>query len=151
MKYVVARLADIPPGERKIVEVAKRSIGVFNVNGDLYALRNNCPHQGAPLCLGETWGVVEADTPGEYRYRNRGEVLTCPHHGWEFDIRTGQSVCDPQRLKTSGYAVDVESGQDLLEEQQAEASSIPGKVKGPFVAESIPVTIEDDYVVLDLP
>ena len=53
-RHVVARVADIPPGERLIVDIAGRSIGVFNVDGRFYALRNSCPHQGGPLCLGRT-------------------------------------------------------------------------------------------------
>ncbi len=48
MKYVVASVDEIPPGGRKIVEVAGRSIGVFNVKGEYFALRNRCPHQGGP-------------------------------------------------------------------------------------------------------
>ena len=48
--HVVARVSELPPGARRIVEIGRRSIGVFNVNGKLYALRNACPHQGAPLC-----------------------------------------------------------------------------------------------------
>ena len=51
-RHVVARVDEIPPGERKIVEVAGRSIGVFNVGGEFFALRNRCPHQGGPLCEG---------------------------------------------------------------------------------------------------
>ena len=49
---VVGTVDEIPPGGRKIVEVAGRSIGVFNVGGEFFALRNRCPHQGGPLCEG---------------------------------------------------------------------------------------------------
>ncbi|HEV8638476.1 MAG TPA: Rieske 2Fe-2S domain-containing protein, partial [Chloroflexota bacterium] len=49
MKHVVAAVDEIPPGGRKIVEVAGRSIGVFNLGGEFFALRNRCPHQGGPL------------------------------------------------------------------------------------------------------
>ena len=54
--HVVGRVAEIPPGERKIVELEGRSIGVFNVWGTFYALRNACPHQAGPLCLGTITG-----------------------------------------------------------------------------------------------
>ncbi|HEY2440280.1 MAG TPA: Rieske 2Fe-2S domain-containing protein, partial [Solirubrobacteraceae bacterium] len=49
---VVARADEIAPGERKIVQIGSRSIGVFNVAGEYFALRNRCPHQGGPLCQG---------------------------------------------------------------------------------------------------
>ncbi len=93
-KHVVATVDEIPPGERKIVEVAGRSIGVFNVDGAFYALRNRCPHQGGPLCRGTIAGFVSATKPGEYRVSRHGRTLRCPWHGWEFDVTTGQSWFD---------------------------------------------------------
>src|SRR5687768_15644000 len=50
--HFVCRTDELPPGERKIVSANGRSIGVFNVGGRYYALRNLCPHRAAPLCLG---------------------------------------------------------------------------------------------------
>ena len=52
-----ATVDEIPPGGRKIVEVAGRTIGVFNVDGEFFALLNRCPHQGGPLCTGNTLGL----------------------------------------------------------------------------------------------
>src|SRR3712207_9316805 len=89
-KYVVAMVDEIPAGQRKIVEVAGRSVGVFNVGGAFFALRNRCPHQGGPLCLGPLGGFVSSTGPGQFTYSREGEILRCPRHGWEFDIRTGQ-------------------------------------------------------------
>ena len=63
-KHVVATVDEIPPGERKIVEIGGRSLGVFNIKGEFYALRNICPHQGGPLCEGRLTGLVMADRPG---------------------------------------------------------------------------------------
>jgi nitrite reductase/ring-hydroxylating ferredoxin subunit len=146
MKYIVATVDEIKPGQRKIVAVARRSIGIFNLGGEFFALRNNCPHQGAPLCLGKTWGAVRSSVPGEFDYTAGGEILSCPHHGWEFHIRTGQSWCEPERLRTSGYAVEVEDGNELLD---LDAEGVR-RVKGPYVAESVEVRVEDKYVVLDL-
>ena len=57
-------------------------------------------------------------------------------HGREFDIRAGQSYCDPKRFRTRAYAVNVEPGASV--------------VKGPYVAETIAVSVESDYVVVDL-
>ena len=55
--HVVAEAGEIPPGGRKIVEVEGRSIGIFNVGGEYLAVRNRCPHQGGPLCLGTLVGA----------------------------------------------------------------------------------------------
>jgi nitrite reductase/ring-hydroxylating ferredoxin subunit len=154
-RHVVARADEIAPGQRKLVEVAGRSIGVFNVGGEYFALRNRCPHQGGPLCEGVLWGLWEAPAPGQIRYSRKGEILTCGWHGWEFDIRTGQSWCDPGRLRVRAYEVHVESGAAIVAEdadadEDAEAPA-PGKVKGPYVAETYPVSAEGEYVVVEVP
>ncbi|MBV9170797.1 MAG: Rieske (2Fe-2S) protein [Chloroflexi bacterium] len=141
MKHVVARLDELPPGTRKIVDVAGISIGIFNVRGELFALRNRCPHQGGPLCEGLQWGLLESPVPGEFVYRRQGEILTCGWHGWEFDMRTGQSWCDPRRLRVRAYDVHVESGGAL----QADT-----RVKGPYMAETYPVATDGEYIVVEL-
>ena len=125
MKHAVAKLDELPPGSRKIVLVAGRSIGVFNVDGELFAVRNTCPHQGASLCLGELYGVLESPAPGEYRYDGSTVMLRCPWHGWEFDLRTGLSWCDPARMRVRRYEVTVGPG---------------GRAAGPYTAETYPVT-----------
>ncbi len=135
-KHVVARAADIPPGGRKLVTVRGRPIAVFNLGGTFYGLLNRCPHQGGPMCEGVLTGLIEADTPGTYRYSREGEVLRCPWHGWEFDIRTGQSWCDPDKVTLRNYSVEVAPGQRVVE--------------GPYVAETIPVTVEEEYVVVEV-
>src|SRR5688572_573643 len=108
-KHVVGTVDEIPPGGRKIVEVSGRSIGVFNVGGRYFALRNSCPHQGGPLCLGPTVGLATADAPGRILYERDGEILRCPWHGWEFDLATGRSVFDPNRTRVRAYPVEVAS------------------------------------------
>jgi 3-phenylpropionate/trans-cinnamate dioxygenase ferredoxin subunit len=108
MRFVVGKADEIPPGSRKIVRVAGRSIGVFNVAGEYYAIRNRCPHQGAPLCEGKLWGALKSDTPGVFEYNETKDILACIQHGWEFSVRTGQSWCDPKRLRVRAYQVDVQ-------------------------------------------
>ena len=148
MKHVVAAVGEIPPGGRKIIEVAGRSIGIFNVGGEYLAVRNRCPHQGGPLCEGRVWGALESTRPGEFRYSRGGEILACIWHGWEFDIRTGQSWCDPVRLRVRRYEVEVEPAAALAADPDA---PVAGMVKGPYVAETYPVETEGDYVVIDVP
>lgn len=134
-KYVVAPIDDIPPGHRKLVEVNGRAVVVFNLDGEFFALNNRCPHRGGSLCHGVTTGLVQSSEPGNYQYTRKGEIIRCPWHSWEFDIRTGQSWCDPKRLRTRRYAVSVEKGTQLVE--------------GPYKAETFPVSVENQYVVVD--
>jgi nitrite reductase/ring-hydroxylating ferredoxin subunit len=107
VRHVVATVGEIPPGGRKIVTVERRSIGVFNVGGSFFALRNRCPHQGGPLCEGRLVPRLEADLPGEFRQGPEPDILTCPWHGWEFDVRTGRSWCDPDGLRAGRYEAEI--------------------------------------------
>ncbi len=135
-RHVVAKTDEIAVGASKQVTVAGRDIGIFNVKGEFFALANRCPHQGGPLCRGRIVGLAQSPSPGEYRLSRQGEMLKCPWHGWEFDIRTGQSWCDPAHTYVKQYAVAVESGAEL--------------VKGPYIAETFPVTVEGNYVIVDI-
>jgi nitrite reductase (NADH) small subunit len=96
-RRAVARVGEIAPGERKIVEVEGRSIGLFNLQGTFVAALNVCPHQLAPVCLGRLSGTTLPSPPGEFRWGRDGEILACPWHGWEFDLLTGQALADPRR------------------------------------------------------
>jgi 3-phenylpropionate/trans-cinnamate dioxygenase ferredoxin subunit len=138
---------EIPSGERKIVTIAGRSIGIFNIDGEYYAMRNRCPHQGAALCEGVLWGALRSTTPGEFKYDATKEILACPWHGWEFSVRTGQSWCDPKRLRVRSYEVQIEDGKMLLVDPEA---PIPGMVKGPYVVETFEVSVEGQYLVVDV-
>jgi 3-phenylpropionate/trans-cinnamate dioxygenase ferredoxin subunit len=161
-KHVVGLVEEIPPGERKIVEIGGRSIGVFNVGGEFYALRNTCPHQGGPLCQGRLTGFVMARVPGEYSYSRRGEILRCPWHGWEFDVKTGQSWFDPVQTRVRAYPVTVESvaieqagDTDASGTKEAGADNLDHLAKGPYVAETYDVTVEEraeqQIVVIEIP
>ncbi len=139
---------EIPPGARKIVEAGGRSIGVFNVGGEFFALRNVCPHQGGPLCTGRVSGFVISETPGVYEYSRQGEILRCPWHGWEFDIRTGQSWFDPRKVRVRRYEVTVEPAPVATTDALPPA---PGLEPGPYVAETYEVTVERRNVVVEIP
>ena len=108
-RHEICTVKSLPPGERTIVEIGKRSIGIFNVHGALYAVKNSCPHQGAELCRGTVGGtMLPTDKPGKYNYALDGQVLRCPWHFWEFDITTGEMlfVPEPQRVKTYDVAIE---------------------------------------------
>jgi nitrite reductase (NADH) small subunit len=107
-RCVVGRLSEFPPGTRKIVTFGGRSIGVFNIGGQFYALRNQCPHQGAPLCRGRVKGTTIPGKPYEYVYGRDQEIIQCPWHGWEFEITTGRTFFNPHRMRVKTYEVTVE-------------------------------------------
>ena len=92
----VAKVSDIPPGQGRVVVVQGRPIALFNLDGSLYALSNVCLHRGGPIGEGELDGTV----------------VTCPLHGWEYDVRTGSNTINPAaRLPT--FPVRIE-GDDVL-------------------------------------
>ena len=93
----VAKQSDIKPGNGKTVNIKGIAIAIFNVNGDFYAIDNTCPHRGGPLGEGEL----------------NGNVVTCPLHGWQFDVTTGKNVMLPQNVKT--YKTKVENGNIFVE------------------------------------
>lgn len=113
-RHTVGPLADLPPGSHRIVEVRGRSIGVFNIDGRLYALRNVCPHHGAPLCLGTVTGRMLPSERYRYEYGMHGRILRCPWHGYEFGIEDGRSVLNPETLRVRTYDVEVDGGQIVL-------------------------------------
>lgn len=135
-RQVVARTGDVSPGTCKLVTVNGREIGVFNIEGEYFALANRCPHEGGPLCQGKMIALVQSDGPGTYRLARKQEFLRCPWHGWEFEIRTGQSWCDPKSTRARQFQVTVEAGETL--------------VKGPYVAETFPVSVEEEYLVVEV-
>lgn len=135
-KYVVAPVEDIPPGGRKLVEVRGRPIVIFNLDGEYFGMLDRCPHQGGSLCDGQLIGLVESSQPGEYNFSRQNEIVRCPWHGWEFDIRTGQSMCEPDRIKATQYGVGVEAGAAVTE--------------GPYMAVTFDVTVEERYVVVEV-
>ena len=92
----VARVSEIPSGQGISVEVGGRQVAVFNVDGAFHALDGVCQHQGGPLGEGELSGTV----------------VTCPWHGWEYDVTTGTNTLDSDvRVDTFEVRLD---GDDIL-------------------------------------
>ena len=104
--------------------------------GEFFGIGNRCPHNGASLCKGRVVGLVEACEPGSYQFSRRGELVRCPWHGWEFDLRTGKSRCEPDRTRVRSYDLKVEPGSALTE--------------GPLKAETFAVSVEKQYVVVEV-
>jgi len=114
VRHVIAPVDELPPGTRKFLTIDERPIAIFNIKGEFFGLLNRCPHQGAALCEGPLIGLAQSSDPGEIEYTRLGEILRCPWHGWEFDIRTGQSYCDPP-LSREGLSRQCRAGRECGE------------------------------------
>jgi 3-phenylpropionate/trans-cinnamate dioxygenase ferredoxin component len=97
--HAVATMKDLPPGMACAVEVAGRSIGLFNVDGVIYAIDNICTHDNAPLSEG---AVVDG-------------CVVCPWHGAQFDLATGQALTPPAFEDVRSYEVVVSGGDVSVE------------------------------------
>jgi nitrite reductase/ring-hydroxylating ferredoxin subunit len=91
-------VAEIPAGTIREVDVAGKAIAVANVGGQFHAIDNTCLHRGGPL----------GDGPLE------GKIVTCPWHGWQYDVTTGQVMQNPA-VGVACYAVEVRDGQVFVD------------------------------------
>lgn len=89
----VAATADVPRGEGRMYEVGGKQVALFNCDGRFYAIDNICRHQGGPLAEGEL----------------EGTIVSCPWHGWTYDVTSGQSPDDAD-CRVASYEVKVEAG-----------------------------------------
>jgi 3-phenylpropionate/trans-cinnamate dioxygenase ferredoxin component len=94
--HKVAKKKDLPPGNARAIEVAGRSIAMFNVDGVLYAIDNDCTHDGGPL----SEGVIT------------DKCVVCPWHGAEFDLVTGKALTPPAVEDVRIYKAFI-SGDDV--------------------------------------
>lgn len=92
----VARKDELEPGAGKTVDVEGTPVALFNVGGRYYAIHNTCRHRGGPLGEGEL----------------SGSVVTCPWHGWQYEVMTGEKVINPE-IRVEKFEVRVE-GDDIL-------------------------------------
>jgi nitrite reductase (NADH) small subunit len=105
---------DLKPGEMKVFDYRGRSLAVARTSEDEFrAIRNVCPHQGAPLGLGFLTGTFLPSEYGEYDYGREAEIIRCPWHRWEFDSATGKSLHDPEGCRVAWYELRVD-GDDVL-------------------------------------
>jgi len=114
-RHVVCRVDELAPGDRRIVEIGGRSIGVLNFEGSFYAFRNVCPHHGAQICLGDLSKMMAPSEPHTYALSGDQVVLRCPWHGYEFDAATGEAIIDPERMRVRTYPVTVEADEIVIQ------------------------------------
>ena len=108
-REVALPVAELPPGTSTTVKAFGTTVAIFNVEGQLFALSNHCPHHGGPLCHGRISGTALPSRPYEYRYGREGRVLTCPWHGWE----SGRTIFDPA-VRVKVYEAHVEDDEIVL-------------------------------------
>ena len=94
--FRATKTSEIAPGQIREFQLDGHTVAIANLGGTFYAIDNTCLHRGGPL--GQ--GVLD------------GQKVTCPWHGWQFDVRTGKTPLGP-RIKQAVYEVKIE-GQDVL-------------------------------------
>jgi nitrite reductase/ring-hydroxylating ferredoxin subunit len=107
--HYITSADELEDGDRIIADVNGREIAVFNSGGDLYAVLNFCTHQGGPLCEGLLDGTLTMNDDWEWTYSCEGEIISCPWHGWEFDIKTGEHLSN-SNYRVPTYDVVVRDG-----------------------------------------
>lgn len=117
--HIVARTEDIAPGDRLIVELEGKEICVFNVDGDYHALLNWCVHQGGPCCEGTLGGTYDASFDREslelsLDWVKEDRVLSCPWHGWEYEVTSGDCLSDGSR-RLPKYPISTRDGKLVIE------------------------------------
>lgn len=112
MRYDVGSLGDFPEAGVRVVDAGGEEIGVVRWRGELFAVRNVCPHQLGPVARGPLRQRLVADSVGDPRPDPDTPVLACPWHGWEFDVRTGRPLAGVARVRT--YQVEVEDGRVVV-------------------------------------
>lgn len=131
-RHRVGHADDIHDGTCQEVEVAGRSLGIFRVGGQLRAVLNHCPHEGAPICRGKVRGTTLPSAPGTFRWGRENEILVCPWHGWEFALDSGQCLTDRRRLATFPTEVAADGTlYVLMRGQAAPDPAIPSTDAGP--------------------
>jgi|ERR1043165_3862443 nitrite reductase/ring-hydroxylating ferredoxin subunit len=95
----VAQMNEVSPGTSKVVQAAGRSIALFNVAGTFHAIDNTCPHEAGPLGEGTL----------------TGEVVTCPWHGAEFNVKTGEVLGPPAYEGVQCFPVKIQGNEVMVE------------------------------------
>ena len=99
--FDICPVEDLPPGEKRLVELEDIEIGVFNCNGQMYAIEDRCSHDDGELVEGE----LDAEDC----------TIECPRHGSRFDLKTGTPLNLPAYVPIDTFPVRVEGGLIKLE------------------------------------
>jgi len=111
----VGTVADFEVGRMTRVDIPGKDIYVLRTPQDgFFAVKNTCPHHGAPLCLGPVEGTMLPSAPGEYEFGLEYQIVRCPHHAYEYSLETGRSTFVPGLDRVVRYDVEVRDGRVLV-------------------------------------
>ena len=114
--FRVGEVSDFKNREKKIVIIDDQEVGIFRINDKFFAWKNQCPHQGGPVCQGRLFPLVKENLDSQMKshgriYDDKKLNIVCPWHGLEFDIETGEHPGNP-KLKLDPITIEVNS--DIL-------------------------------------
>ncbi|MGH3086386.1 MAG: Rieske (2Fe-2S) protein [Rubrobacteraceae bacterium] len=113
-RYVVCNREDLKPGGMISFRAGGRSLAVIRLeDGSFRAVANTCPHEAARMSDGKVERMWHGDEVGEHRQNGR-RVIVCPWHNFEFDLDTGNSPCEPERLRIKTYRVELEEDRVIV-------------------------------------
>ena len=111
VRHLVGTVAELRRDRWRVVEIGGRPVGVVSVGDSFYAFHDRCPHMGPSMCRGTVSGTFLPAAPHDLVYGKHDRVIRCPWHGWEFDLETGRSLLEPERVGLRTYSVTVEDGE----------------------------------------
>jgi nitrite reductase (NADH) small subunit len=112
----IGALDDLPAGKFARFEIGGVDVGVIRLpNGEVRAIRNFCPHKGAPICRGIVGGTWPPSEPGKLEFDRAGEVLVCPWHGFEYDLDTGEELFREKGTRLIMYVTTVLNGRVFVD------------------------------------
>lgn len=117
-EHTVADADEIAEGERIVVQIEGKPIGIFNIDNEYYAYLSWCAHQSGPCAEGNITGTEIADFDSEnlqteLSYEKEGEILNCPWHGWEYDLKSGECL-SRDNISLAQFPVSVEDGKIVV-------------------------------------
>lgn len=111
MDYKIGKVSEFTTNKCHIINIKGRSIAIYRSKETFYAVRNRCPHKGAEICKGDFRGTMLPSNPNELNYGLEEQVVVCPWHGYEFDVKTGNALFNLTKLKLKTYDVYQKNGE----------------------------------------
>ncbi len=131
-EVAVGRVDDFPIGEFRILQLSGREIGILRTgSGRFYAMRNSCPHRGAPICNGIIDGTMLPSRPGQLVFGYQEEIVRCPWHAFEFRLETGECLFIGYRKRVTVYPVRVDDAIVRVSLRQAGARPAEAETVSP--------------------
>jgi len=119
----VGAAEEFAEGRPRVIQLAGREIGVTLWQGEVFALRNICPHQYGPVCGGYAMPMLLGDADGVLEVDDDRLVIVCPWHGWEFDARTGRAAWGPSAYRLKTFPARIEDGRVLVDAGPAQPAA----------------------------